>query len=99
LTLSNDYGLSGDKINVILDYALKKGNNKLFKDNIITYLSPYFRSGKTDIYALFDSLYDNKSFNEVKAVHQKDKNIKNENKKKEDDASVKTLFEDLDYDI
>lgn len=99
LTLSNDYGLNREKINAILDYTLKKDNNKLFKDSVITYLSPYLRSGKDDIYALLDSLYDTKSFNEVKKSH-KEINLKEDNLiDKGNESEVKIDFDETDYDI
>ncbi len=81
MMLSNTYHFSSDMIVAILDYALKKDKNRLFKNNIESYSDALIRNGVNDIYTLLENLYNEKTIKEV--YKEKNDSIKEKEKKEE----------------
>ena len=93
MMLSNTYHFSNDMIVAILDYALKKDKNRLFKNNIETYSDALIRNGVNDIYSLLENLYNN---NSIKEVYKEKNELVKEKEKKEEELS---LFNYNDKDV
>lgn len=106
MMLSNTYHFSSDMIVAILDYALKKDKNRLFKNNIESYSDALIRNGVNDIYTLLENLYNEKTIKEV--YKEKNDSIKEKEKKEEqlnlfdyNDNNINVVIpsDDEDFDI
>ena len=106
MMLSNIYHFSSDMIVAILDYALKKDKNRLFKNNIESYSDALIRNGVNDIYTLLENLYNEKTIKEV--YKEKNDSIKEKEKKEEqlnlfdyNDNNINVVIpsDDEDFDI
>lgn len=106
MMLSNTYHFSSDMIVAILDYALKKDKNRLFKNNIESYSDVLIRNGVNDIYTLLENLYNEKTIKEV--YKEKNDSIKEKEKKEEqlnlfdyNDNNINVVIpsDDEDFDI
>ena len=93
MMLSNTYHFTNDMIVAILDYALKKDKNRLFKNNIEVYSDALIRNGVNDIYSLLENLYND---NSIKEVYKEKNEIANEKMKTEEQL---TLFDYNDNDL
>lgn len=65
MMMSNTYHFNSAMIVAVLDYALKKDDNHLYKNNVERYCDNLLRNNANDIYSLLDCLYNEKSIKEI----------------------------------
>lgn len=102
--LINEYHYDRVMTNAMLDYALKKDKNKLYKNNIKQYANDLIRNNVNDIYSMLESLYNKETFNELnKTKRNKNVEIKEEIKKEKKNEKIDEsilnddIFKDDDF--
>lgn len=102
--LINDYHYDRVMTNAMLDYALKKDNNRLYIKNIKQYANDLIRNNVNDIYSMLESFYNKETYKEIKESKKINKiskkvEIKKEKENKNIDESILNddIFKDDDF--
>lgn len=97
--LYDNYEFDNTVINAILDFELKKYNNRLIKYYLESDIAPILRSGEKDIISVLDTLYNKNKISKVNLFNNEKEEVIDETKEvKLNEENDEIDFESLDLD-